>query len=215
MSVFRRAVCVAGLVLVASSPAHAQAACDQLVPFGLFTPAAGFEYGCSHPYDLRLGTISPLGDGLMLAYPECANGPCAGLVDLDLFVCAARDGYSCCVVVGDALPIPAGTLMGPLQMAVSQRIAGDSDTRTDICNADYAGDGSRLGVAPLILPPGNGLSVVQVVGFVRVFFVGLGAVGTSGSPRNQQQPPCLAPIPDRTMSCQRLARSREQPPPPP
>jgi hypothetical protein len=66
-----------------------------------------------------------------------------------------------------------GNLSGPLRSGLSQRIADDTDARPDICFAEYVGNGSRLCNVPVIEPVGNGQTLVQVVGFARMFIVGV------------------------------------------
>jgi hypothetical protein len=81
-------------------------------------------------------------------------------------------GHACCISASQWIPIPAGNLAGPLRAGLDQRIANDTDTRPSICYSEYAGNGSRVGVVPLIEPAGSGVTQVRVTGFLRVFIPG-------------------------------------------
>jgi hypothetical protein len=171
----RRALLLAAFVASASGVADAQTVCDQLLPIGLVPPQGGFAFGCDHQYHVPAGPGSSA-YYRWLAFPTCPDGPCAGLTDPQLFVCAATSGYSCCI--SDSVPLIAGIYAGPLRLGLDQRIANDTDTRVGICYSDYAGNGSRLGNVLLIQPTGTGATQAHVAGFLRMFLSGpAGAFG--------------------------------------
>jgi hypothetical protein len=172
----RRAVLLAALATSTPAVARAQTVCDQLLPIGLQPPVTGFQSGCATSYVLRQGSGPLL--FAPLVYPPCANGPCAGLTHPLLFVCAAANGYACCVSVADSILVGAGNLSGPLASGLGQRMANDTDPRTNICYSEYAGNGSRVAEVPLILSWGAGTTRVRVTGFQRMFLLASPISGT-------------------------------------
>jgi len=171
-AVLRHALPLVVLATLIPGSTRAQTVCDQLLPIGIVAPETGFQIGCATLYVLR---YAPFGSAppyyAWLAYPPCANGPCAGLTGGLLFVCAAASGYSCCVSAPGTIPLPAGIYAGQLRAGLDQRFASDTDTLPGICFSDYRGNGARVVNVPLILPAGNGITQVQVVGFERMFLV--------------------------------------------
>ncbi len=165
---------LAVLVLAATSiPAAATVVCDRLAPIGLLPPAGGFAFGCAHHYNLKLGAaLGPDGNYILLSYPACASGPCAGQADLAQLQCAATSGYFCCIASAQMIPTLTGTNVGTLVTGLNQRIANDTDTRSGICYPAYAGNGARVGIVPLIQFIGTDRSQAQVTGFLQFFLVG-------------------------------------------
>lgn len=173
MLLMRHLVLPAVLLAVAFAPARAQTICDQLAPMGLLPPAGGFTVSCSRQFTLKLGaTIGPDGNYILLSYPACASGPCAGQTGIPLLQCAATSGYSCCIANAQMIPTLTGTNVGSLVAGLNQRIANDTDTRPAICYSAYNGNGSRVGNVPLIQFIGLDRSQAQVTGFLRFFLVG-------------------------------------------
>jgi hypothetical protein len=169
----RRVVMAAALLLTMASAAGAQTACDHLVPFGVLPQAGGFTFGCAHQFNLKLGaSIGPDGNYILLAYPSCANGPCAGQSGTTLLQCAAASGYFCCLSVSQMIPTIVGTNVGTLVTGLNQRIASDTDTRAGICRSAYTGNGARIGKVPMIQFIGADRSQAQVTGFLELFLVG-------------------------------------------
>jgi hypothetical protein len=162
------------LVLPATfAAAGAQTICDHLAPLGLLPPAGGFRFGCAFDYNLKLGaTLGPAGNYILLDYPACASGPCAGQAALTQLQCAATHGYFCCVSTSQMIPTIAGTSVATLVAGLDQRIANDTDTRSGICFSAYTGNGSRVGNVPLIQFMGTDRSQAQLTGFLRFFLVG-------------------------------------------
>jgi len=162
------------LVLPATfAAAGAQTICDHLAPLGLLPPAGGFRFGCAFDYNLKLGaTLGPAGNYILLDYPACASGPCAGQAGLTQLQCAATHGYFCCVSTSQMIPTIVGTSVATLVAGLDQRIANDTDTRSGICFSAYTGNGSRVGNVPLIQFIGTDRSQAQLTGFLRFFLVG-------------------------------------------
>jgi hypothetical protein len=164
------------LAFVLSLPTLAPARADEcagLVPFGLLPPAGGFGFGCPQVYNLKLGAaVGPDGNYILLSYPACASGPCAGQAGTALLQCAAASGYFCCIANGQMIPTLTGTNVGTLVAGLNQRIANDDDTRAGICHADYDGNGSRVAKVPLIQFIGGDRSQAQVTGFLQFFLTG-------------------------------------------
>lgn len=172
LSRLRRVVLIAALAAPASGSLRAQDICDQLLPIGLVPPPGGFAIGCSSLYALLPGGASGQpGTWVALAYPPCANGPCAGVADPMQFVCTVTSGYECCVGVSQLIPLRPGVNSGPVGAGIDQRFANDTDTRTTICYSDYAGSGARVAYVPLIQTLGSGNTNARIIGFRRMFFV--------------------------------------------
>ena len=168
------------IALGASSPAAALTApaafprldsqvCGNLVPCGLLPPAGGFTSGCARRFSLKLGAaIGPDGNYILLGYPACGAGTCAGQTGIAGMQCEAAGGYDCCLATGDVVSTIQGTNVGLFQTALNQRIASDPDARSGICFADYAGSGARVVIAPIIqLQSSN--TQAALLGFVAVF----------------------------------------------
>lgn len=148
---------------------HAQP-CDALLPIGVLPPAGGFVPGCAHVYALKLGAApGPDGNYVLIAYPACANGPCAGTTGLAALQCTASSGYACCVTPAQAIPTLTGTNVGTLQTGLNQRFVADTDARTPLCRADYSGNGARLVNVPLVHFPGADRTQVIVDGVAPAF----------------------------------------------
>jgi hypothetical protein len=161
------------LLLAAPLVAGAQTVCTQLLPIGLLPPAGGFTFGCGHQFNLKLGAvIGPDGNYILLGYPACANGPCAGLTGIPQLQCAADSGYFCCVSGGQMIPTLQGTNVGTFVTGLDQRIADDTDTRAGICHSAYSGNGARVANVPVLQFIGADRTQAQVTGFFSVFVVG-------------------------------------------
>ena len=169
----RRLILAIAVLAATCAPAHAQKICDDLAPFGLLPPAGGFTFGCTRQFNLKLGaSIGPDGNYILLSYPSCGNGTCAGRTGTDLLACAAISGYDCCISTDQMVPTITGTNVGTLAAGLLQRIADDSDQSPGICHAEYSGNGSRIANVPLIQWIGTDRSQAQVTGFLSFFLVG-------------------------------------------
>ncbi len=173
MSLALRCPALAVALLFAVATTASAQICTQLLPIGLLPPDGGFTFGCARQFSLKLGaTLGPDGNYILLSYPACASGPCAGQSGLTLLQCAATSGYFCCISSAQMIPTLTGTNVGTLATGLNQRIANDTDTRTGICYAVYTGNGSRVGNVPLIQFIGLDRTQAQVIGFLRLFLVG-------------------------------------------
>jgi hypothetical protein len=169
----RRALWIGALLASTCAAARAETVCDQLLPIGLLPPAGGFTFGCARQFHLNLGAaVGPDGNYILLAYPACVLGPCAGQSGTTLLQCAATNGYFCCVSATQMIPTLTGVNVGTLATGLDQRLANDTDPRAGICYSAYAGNGSRLGNVPLIQFLGSDRTQAQVTGFLRLFLVG-------------------------------------------
>jgi hypothetical protein len=152
--------------------AVADQVCDRLLPMGVLEPSSGFTSGCARQFSLKLGAVpGPDGNYILLEYPACPQGPCAGLTSTVQLECAAASGYACCVSSDQHVPTLTGTNVGTLAAGLSERIALDTDTRTGICYNTYVGNGARVANLPLAHFPGALRSEMVVDRFATVFLV--------------------------------------------
>lgn len=161
------------LTLFAASSAFAQnSACSQVLPIGLLPPAGGWTTDCAHRVSLKLGaSIGAGGNYIMISYPGCASGPCAGQSSTTALQCQATFGYSCCVHVNDVEPTMTGTNIGFLVTGLNARINADTDTRSGICFSAYTGNGSRVASAPVTTLSADRTSMT-VTSFALLFITG-------------------------------------------
>jgi Flp pilus assembly protein TadG len=152
------------------------AQCDEMVPMGAIPPAGGtsFEVGCGapNPYTLFQGQGGGTeGNWQALNFPECQEGPCAGMpsAGASTFRCLLAGGYGCCVEVGQVLKTETGQMNGPARTGLQNRFDADTDTRNNICFSDYRGNGSRIVNVPVITPIGNGKTETTVIGIAAFF----------------------------------------------
>lgn len=162
-----------GLILgLLPAPALGDQVCAGLLPVGLLEPAGGFTLGCSRQFTLKLGaSLGPGGNYILLDYPVCANGPCAGLSGGAQLQCAATNGYACCILTGAQIPTLTGGSVGLLAAGLGQRFALDSDPTPGICYAGYTGNGARVAIAPLAQFPGGDRTQMVILSFAQVFLV--------------------------------------------
>jgi hypothetical protein len=146
--------------------------CTGLLPMGLLPPAGGFTTGCGHQFTLKLGaSLGPDGNYILLDYPPCASGPCAGESGLVQLQCAAANGYQCCLSSGQSIPTLTGTNVATLVAGLNQRIGLDTDQRAGICYSAYAGNGARVANVPLASFPGSDRTQMILQSFASVFLV--------------------------------------------
>jgi hypothetical protein len=166
---------VLGLTLLLGLGSRAGSAdqiCTGLLPMGLLQPGGGFTTGCGHPFTLKLGaSLGPDGNYILLDYPPCAAGPCAGASGLVQLQCAAANGYQCCLSSGQSVPTLTGTNVATLVAGLDQRIGLDTDQRAGICYSAYAGNGARVGNVPLASFPGSDRTQMILESFATVFLV--------------------------------------------
>ena len=163
---------LAALLALAAAPVAADQVCGQLLPMGLLEPAGGFTTGCSRDFTLKLGAaLGPDGNYILLDLPACAAGPCAGLSGVTQLQCAAAMGYACCLTSGALVPTLQGTNVASLAAGLTQRIGLDTDTRSGICYAAYAGNGARVANVALAEFPGTDRTHMTLLSFASVFLV--------------------------------------------
>jgi Flp pilus assembly protein TadG len=129
--------------------------------------------GCNPGYTLKVGGgAGSNGNYGGLSYPECDNGPCAGMSPngANAYRCNLQNGYCCPVSVGDVIDTKPGNMSGPTRQAMNARFAADTDRRQGICYSDYRGNGQRVVYVPLTTAPSKGgRATVQVTGFSAFF----------------------------------------------
>jgi hypothetical protein len=146
--------------------------CDRLLPMGLLEPSGGFTSGCARQFTLKLGAVpGPDGNYILLDYPLCPQGPCAGLTSTQQLECAAASGYGCCVSSDQHVPTMTGTNVGTLAAGLSERIALDTDPRAGICYSAYVGNGARVANVALAHFPGTLRTEMVIDRFATVFLV--------------------------------------------
>jgi hypothetical protein len=169
---FNLLIIIGFLGVMSPGAAAADQTCDRLLPMGLLEPAGGFTSGCARQFTLKLGaSLGPDGNYILLDYPSCPQGPCAGLTADVQLQCAAASGYACCVSSGQHVLTLTGGNVGTLAAGLSQRIALDTDTRAGICYNSYIGNGARVANVPLAHFPGTLRSEMVIDRFATVFLV--------------------------------------------
>jgi len=149
--------------------------CEKMVPMGAVprTGEQNFQVGCQNSYVLKKsggGSVAP-GNYLALSFPECDEGPCAGMpsTGASTYRCLLEHGYGCCIRIGQVIQTEPGTMSGPTNSGLNARFDADSDPRQNICYSDYHGNGSRIVNVPVITPIGNGRTNVTVTGLAAFF----------------------------------------------
>jgi hypothetical protein len=149
--------------------------CEKLVPMGaIIDPAVGaFLPGCSHTYSLKIGSngAGTPGNFQLLDFPNCDEGPCAGMNGGGSEIrCEVANGYSCCVSIGQYIDTQPGNKVGPFRQGLDDRWAGDTDQRQNICYEQYTGNGNRVINVPIFdtWDP-NGKKPVKIIGFSAFF----------------------------------------------
>ncbi len=116
-------------------------------------------------------------------FPSCDHGACANSPSTGAATwrCLMASGYCCGIDVGQVLTTEPGSMKGPLQQAINDRFASDTDTSEGITYENYTGNGSRVLFVPLVagLSSGGKASVV-VTGF-GAFFVSKRTQNTGGA----------------------------------
>ena len=150
------------------------AVCEKLVPMGAIEPpAGGFQVGCANTYDLKIGSQGggTPGNFQLLDFPECAEGPCAGMNGGGAEIrCEVANGYSCCIDIGQMVMTMTGGKSGPFEQGLNDRWDADTDRRENICYTEYRGNGNRIVVVPMFKDwDPNGKKPVKVEGFSAFF----------------------------------------------
>lgn len=149
--------------------------CEKMVPMGAVPPNGqpNFQVGCQNSYVLKRAggnSVAP-GNYLSLDFPDCDEGPCAGMspTGANTFRCLLEHGYGCCIRIGEVISTEPGNMNGPTNQGLNARFDADSDPRQNICYSDYKGNGSRVVNVPIITPIGNGRTKVTVTGLAAFF----------------------------------------------
>lgn len=149
--------------------------CEKMVPLGAMPPLnqQNFQVGCANRYTLHTsgGTQIAPGNYLAVDFPQCDEGPCAGMSETggSTFRCLLENGYGCCVHIGQVIQTEPGVKSGPIVQGLGDRWAADTDQRENICYSEYVGNGSRVVNVPVITPIGNGRTEVTVTGLAAFF----------------------------------------------
>lgn len=170
----------------ATATAQAQRTCEQcekIVPLGaLPLPGGGFQVGCGS-YTLQSGWQGGTnGNYQALSFPECNEGPCAGMgsTGSNTLRCLIENGYSCCVGVGDIIQTEPGAAVGAIRPSLQARWDADTDRTPNICYSAYRGNGSRVVNVPVIESLGGGRTDVRVVGLAAFFLKDRPGAGNNG-----------------------------------
>ena len=149
--------------------------CEKMVPMGAVPPTGqqNFQVGCQNSYVLKKsggGSVAP-GNYLALSFPDCNEGPCAGMpaTGASTYRCLLEHGYGCCIRIGQVIQTEPGAMTGPTNQGLDGRFDADTDQRQNICYSDYRGNGSRVVNVPVITPIGNGRTSVTVTGLAAFF----------------------------------------------
>jgi len=148
--------------------------CDGLVPMGPVPPpqAGWFDPDCSKTYDLKVGAGNgQQGNYELLDYPDCNEGPCAGMQGGNAIRCLAEHGYGCCLDEGQEFTLTEpGNKVGPFRQGMQARFDSDTDTRQNICFSQYRGNGARIMPLPIIESfDVNGKKYVRIIKFSAFF----------------------------------------------
>ena len=148
--------------------------CDGLVPMGPVEPpeSGWFDPDCSKTYELKMGAgQGQQGNYELLDYPDCDEGPCAGLEGGAAIRCIAEHGYACCLDEGQEFTLTEpGNKVGPFRQGMQARFDSDTDRREGICFSEYLGNGNRILPLPVIETfDVNGKKYVRIVKFSAFF----------------------------------------------
>jgi Flp pilus assembly protein TadG len=174
---------VTSLTLEASATALAERSgsvdCG-LVPLGVAPPSGQtFQTGCVG-YALRRPQVSGTGGRYRaLAFPNCDNGPCAGMASTgsSTYQCLFANGYCCSIREGDLVDTQPTLYDAPTSSAVNARFDSDTDQRSGLCHTQYQGNGRRVIVVPVTTRSRAGTRVT-VTGFAAFFLQSRPSSGT-------------------------------------
>lgn len=147
-------------------------------------PGEQFVVGCARNYTLKYGGGSGSnGNYGGLTFPNCDNGPCAGMspTGSSTYRCLLENGYCCEIRAGQVLDTEPGNMSGPTRQGLTQRFNNDTDRRQGICYSDYSGNGSRVIYVPITTDPGSGRSPVTVLKFAAFFLKNVPGSGQSAT----------------------------------
>ena len=156
--------------------------CEHLAPFApQDVPGAGFVTDCSVQYILKQGAgAGQQGNYQFLDLPSCPENDTGG--GANAIAAYTREGYKCCLDIGEQVFTKTGLNFGPFMKALQDRFDADSDTRQGICYQDYKGNGSRVFITPIVHDFGvPGKKLIQIVKF-GAFFLKIRPSGGPSSP---------------------------------
>ncbi|HET9950668.1 MAG TPA: pilus assembly protein TadG-related protein [Candidatus Eisenbacteria bacterium] len=147
--------------------------CEHLAPFApQDVPPTGFETDCSIDYVLKDGSGSGPNSGnfQLLDYPPCPESDFTGGGGAAVYQ-YTRYGYDCCLDIGQEMVwTEPGNKVGPFRAALQDRFDEDTDKRQGICYDDYAGNGKRIFITPIVESfDVNGKKLVRIVKFAAFF----------------------------------------------
>ncbi len=145
--------------------------CERLLPLGAAPPVGQQNFTPGQIVVLKRaaqgsGTVAP-GNYQAVDFPACGEGACAGMspTGAATYRCLLANGYSCCIKIGDQVQTEPGNMSGPTNQGMQQRWNSDTDRRTSITYAQYAGNGSRIVNVPIVASFPNGRGGMQIIGF--------------------------------------------------
>jgi Flp pilus assembly protein TadG len=154
--------------------------CKYLVPFGAVPPLpGGFLTGCENLYDLFLEEHAGPGNYQLLSYPECNEGPCAGMPTggANTLECLIINGYECCIGMGEELELVSepGGKIGKVRDGLNERFDSDAVHDQNICYEQYLARGGSVSGPRVVNVPLvenfelQGRKMVRIVGFSAFF----------------------------------------------
>jgi hypothetical protein len=144
--------------------------CEHIAPFAPEdVPDEGFVTDCDVDYVLKGSAGSgSSGNYQFLDLPECPENDTGG--GANAIEAYTRDGYKCCLDIGQEVDTDPGVKFGPFMKALQDRFDADTDPAEGICYADYKGNGSRVFITPIIESfTVNGKKLVRIVKFGAFF----------------------------------------------
>lgn len=159
--------------------------CDGLTPFAPIQIDSGYTTACGSSFDLKVGSGQQnSGNFQLLDFPDCAEGPCAGVGGgADEIRCLVINGYGCCISIGDQFVDTApGNKVGPLRQAIQERWDLDTDRRENICYQQYTGNQRRVFTVPIVRTWDlNGKKNAEITAFAAFFLLNRPQGGGQGS----------------------------------
>lgn len=146
--------------------------CEGMAPFAPSNPPGnlGFFTDCDSSYALKVGAgNSSQGNFQLLDYPDCNEDDFTGSGGAAVRY-YTEFGYQCCINLGSEFVLTEpGNKVGPLQQGIQARWDADTD-KTSHCYEDYAGNGKRVFLTPIIETfDVNGKKMVRIVNFAAFF----------------------------------------------
>ncbi len=176
---FAQTIGLLSLDVRAQATAEARAlssVCEGLAPFApqQLPNGAEFSTDCDSQYVLKQSAgAGTMGNYQLLRYPACSEdslpGGGSGGNTIRYYT---EHGYGCCQEIGTMLEVETktGNTIGPLRQGLLARWDADTDQRNGICYDEYAGNGNRVFITPIIDSfVVSGTSWVKITGFAAFF----------------------------------------------